>query len=86
MYPLQAYLKSVFYLVAFTGVGYVLMQVAEPNEEKLRKIRETGSTPQDLTYEQKKTKLMLDTIKGSVHDKPIYLKSPEEIKREHQKQ
>lgn len=85
MYPLQAYLKSVFYLVAFTGAGYVLMQVAAPNEEKLRKIRTTGSTSADLTYEQKKTQLMLDTIKGSVHQKPIYLKSPEEIKREQQK-
>lgn len=83
MYPIQAYLKSVFYLVAFTGTGYVLMKLSEPDAEKLKKIRATGSNTSDLTYEQKKTKLMLDTIKGSVYDKPIYLKSPEEIKRDH---
>lgn len=83
MYPIQAYLKSVFYLVAFTGTGYVLMKLSEPNEEKLRKIRNTGSSS-DLTYEQKKTKLMLDTIQKSVQKKPVYLQSPEEIKRGHQ--
>lgn len=84
MYPLQAYLKSAFYLVAFTGTGYVLMKLSEPNAEKLKKIRATGSNPSDLSYEQKKTQLMLDTIKGSVHKKPVYLKSPEEIKRDQQ--
>lgn len=82
MYPIQAYLKSAFYLVAFTGTGYVLMKLSEPSAEKLKKIRSTGSSPSDLTYEQKKTQLMLDTIKGSVSKKPVYLQSPEEIKRE----
>lgn len=82
MYPLQAYIKSVFYLVAFTGTGYVLMKLSEPGADKLNKIRQTGSSGADLTYEQKKTQLMLDTIKESVHKKPVYLKSPEEIKRE----
>lgn len=81
MYPIQAYLKSVFYLTAFTGTGYVLMKLSEPNPDKLKKIRDTGSSG-DYTYEQKKTKLMLDTIKGSVYEKPVYLKSPEELKRE----
>lgn len=78
---MQAYLKSLFYLVSFTGAGYILMKLTEPNAEKLKKIQKTGSVA-DLSYEQKKTQLMLDTIKGSVTKKPIYLKSPEEIKRE----
>lgn len=81
MYPYQAYLKSLFYLVAFTGTGYVLLKITEPDEDKLRKIRETGSSS-DYTYEQKKTKLMLDTIKGSLNEKPVYLRSPEELKRD----
>lgn len=80
MFPIQAYLKSLFYLVAFTGSGYVLMKVCEPNADKLKKIRETGSSGSDLTYEQKKTKLMLDKIKGSTSEKPIYLRSPDELK------
>lgn len=81
MFPIQAYLKSAFYLVAFTGTGYVLMKLSEPSPDKLKKIRELGSSG-DLTYEQKKTKLMLDTIKGSVHEKPVYLKSRDELKRD----
>lgn len=82
MYPIQAYIKSLFYLVAFTGSGYVLMKLSEPDAEKLKRIRETGSGGGDLSYEQRKTKLMLDTIKGSVHQKPVYLKSPEELRGE----
>lgn len=81
MYPLQAYIKSLFYLVSFTGAGYVLMKLSEPNAEKLKRIRETGSR-NDLSYEQQKTKLMLDTLKGSVSDKPVYLKTPDELRRD----
>lgn len=81
MYPFQVYLKSLFYLATFSGAGYVLLKLTEPSQEKLQKIRQTGSSS-DYTYEQKKKKLMLDTLKGKVNEKPVYLKSPEELKRD----
>lgn len=84
-YPFSAYLKSLFYFVSFTGVGYVLLKLTEPGPEKLKKIRDSGATNQ-FNYEQQKTKLILDKIKATTSEKPVYLKSPAEIKRYNEQQ
>lgn len=80
-YPPSAYLKSLLYLVTFTGIGYVLMKLTEPNAKKLQKIRETGNNNNDLSYEQRQKKLMLDRIKSLSEDsKPVYLKTADELR------
>jgi hypothetical protein len=68
--------KSVVYLSVFGGLGYVLMKVAEPSEEKKKAIRGTGYS--DPSSDEVKTKkaLFLEKLKDATTDTPIYLQKP----------
>lgn len=66
--------KSVVYLGVFGSIGYVLMSVVEPSEEKRKKIKETGY--KDPTSNEQKTQkaLFLEKLKEASTAPPIYLK------------
>jgi hypothetical protein len=57
-------IKSIFYLGGFTTLGYVLMKVTEPDQEKLKAIRNTTSysDPQSLDN-RRRTELIIQKLK-----------------------
>lgn len=69
-------IKSCGYLGAFGFVGYVLMKVTEPSEEKKRVIARTGY--KDPSSEEARTQkaLFLKKLQEATTDTPIYLKKP----------
>lgn len=56
-------IKSIFYLGAFTTLGYVLMKVTEPNEEKLKAIRNTTYSDPQSAENRRKTELIIQKLK-----------------------
>ncbi|XP_075154122.1 uncharacterized protein LOC142227441 [Haematobia irritans] len=72
------YVKSLIWLVAFGGIGYGLLRLTEPSEEKIAKIRSTTARVHLSEDEQKKIQF-LQKLQSSVSDTtPIYLKKKEE--------
>lgn len=71
-----AVFKSCVYLVGFGSLGYLLMKISEPSEEKRKAIARTGgiSTSDEVT---KKKALFLQKLKEASTDTPIYLKKTE---------
>lgn len=65
-------LKSIFYLAATGGLGYVLMLVTAPSEAKKKLIKDKHA--QYFNEEQKKKALFIEKIKEATTDTPIYLK------------
>lgn len=67
-------IKSCVYLGIFGTLGYFLMKISEPSEEKKKAIANTGYS--DPTSNETKTKktLFLERIKEATTDTPIYLK------------
>lgn len=59
---MQRYFKSVVWLVGCGGVGYVLLQLTQPNEQKIGEIRRSAQ----FTREQNRnTQLLMDKLKES---------------------
>lgn len=56
--------KSIVYLTAVTGVGWVLMQVTEPKKDKLKKIAEPQSV-EHMSDVQKRRYLIVQKIRQS---------------------
>lgn len=73
-------LKSVLYLGAFSALGYVLMLVAEPSEEKKQKISQTGYSDPSSNEKKTQKELFLEKLKEATTDTPIYLKKPAQEK------
>lgn len=73
---MAAAVKSCLYLGAFGFVGYVLMKVTEPSEEKKKAIARTGY--KDPAADEAKTQkaLFLKKLQEATTDTPIYLKKP----------
>lgn len=71
-----AVVKSCVYLGAFGFVGYVLMKVTEPSDEKKKLISSTGY--RDPSSDESKTQkaLFLKKLQEATTDTPIYLKKP----------
>lgn len=67
---MAVYLKSLTYLGVFGTVGYVLMKISEPSEEKKRKIAGYES----LSESKNQKALFLKKIQEATTDTPIYLK------------
>lgn len=65
-------IKSFAYLGLFGTVGYVLMKVVEPSEEKKRKIS-AYNDPSGVEERSQKA-LFLKRIQEATTDTPIYLK------------
>ena len=74
---LNPYVKSLFWLLSIGGIGYGLMILTEPSEEKLAKIRSTTAGVH-LSEDEKKKVLFLKKLKEAATTKePIYLKKPD---------
>lgn len=65
-------IKSLAYLGIFGTVGYVLMKIAEPSEEKKKKIAGYNDPSSNEARTQKA--LFLKRIQEATTDTPIYLK------------
>lgn len=67
-------IKSCVYLGLLGTVGFVLMKISEPSEEKKRAIAKTGySDPSSNELKSQKV-LFLEKLKEATIDTPIYLK------------
>lgn len=70
------FVKSGVYLGVFGFIGYVLMKISEPSEEKKKAIAKTGY--RDPAVDEAKTQkaLFLKKLQDATTDTPIYLKKP----------
>lgn len=81
-----AIIKSCLYLGAFGTLGYVLMKVTEPSEEKKQAIRNTGfKDPQSNEVKTQKA-LFLEKLKEASTGTPIYLKKSNQNSEQEPKQ
>lgn len=69
----NAYVKSLIWLLTFGGIGYGLMIVTEPSEEKLNRIRNSSSSTH-LSNEDKNKLIFLQKLKEAASSDPIYFK------------
>lgn len=67
------YVKSLIWLASFGGLGFVLLKLTEPSEEKLKNIKESGHATH-LNEEQKKKLLFMKRLKQATTEEPIYYK------------
>lgn len=74
---MNVYIKSVVYLVAFGGIGYVLSELTKPSKEKLELIkRQQGGGP--IVDKGQKALFMQKLKEASESSEPIYLKRKKE--------
>lgn len=78
---MNPYIKSIVWLVGFGGLGYVLMELTNPSEAKIAQIR-NSSERQLLNEKEKQKQLFMQKLQEATHSKPVYLKSPSELKKE----
>lgn len=71
---MAAAFKSVVYLGVFGGLGYVLMSVVEPSEDKKKKIKESGYKDPSSNEQKTQKALFLEKLKEASTATPIYLK------------
>lgn len=73
---MNVYVKSVVYLVAFGGTGYVLSEITKPSQEKLEQLkRQQGGAVVDKGQKA----LFMEKLKeASESSEPIYLKKKKE--------
>lgn len=72
------YVKSLIWLTTLGGIGYGLLRLTEPSEEKLNKIRATTSAIH-LTEDEKKKLLFMKKLQEAATAKtPIYLKKKDD--------
>ncbi|XP_065355551.1 uncharacterized protein LOC135949996 [Calliphora vicina] len=71
------YVKSLFWLLSIGGLGYGLMVLTAPSEEKLAKIRATTGGIH-ITQDEKNKVLFLKKLQEAANQKdPIYSKKPD---------
>lgn len=73
----NVYVKSLIWLTTLGGVGYGLMRLTEPSEEKLKKIRATTASIH-LTEDEKKKLLFMKKLQEAATGTPVYLKKKDE--------
>ncbi|XP_061390821.1 uncharacterized protein LOC133326154 [Musca vetustissima] len=69
------YVKSLIWLVAFGGIGYGLLRLTEPSEEKLAKIRSTTAGVHLSEDEQKKILFLRKLQSAATENAQVYLKN-----------
>lgn len=67
-------IKSCVYLGLFGTLGYVLMKISEPSEEKKRAIAKTGYKDPSSNESKLQKALFLEKLKEATTNTPIYLK------------
>lgn len=73
----NVYVKSVLWLTLSGGVGYGLMILTKPSEEKLSKIQSTTSRVHLIESEKKKALFLKRLQEASSDPTPVYLKKKE---------
>ncbi|EAT41883.2 AAEL006520-PA [Aedes aegypti] len=72
---MNVYIKSVVYLVAFGGAGYVLSELTKPSKEKIDLLkRQHHGGPAASEAASKKALFMQKLKEASESSEPIYLK------------
>ncbi|XP_053958949.1 uncharacterized protein LOC128863693 [Anastrepha ludens] len=72
------YVKSLIWLVCAGGIGYGLLRLTEPSEEKIQRIKETGGATHLSNEELKKLQFMQRMREAaSGQTPPIYLQKKE---------
>lgn len=73
---MSVYIKSVVYLVAFGGAGYVLSEITKPSKEKIDLLKRQHQHPGTTTSEayNQKALFMKKLKEASESSEPIYLK------------
>ncbi|XP_058062105.1 uncharacterized protein LOC131212311 [Anopheles bellator] len=66
---MYVWIKSAAYLVVFGGLGYVLLELTKPSEEKLKQLRYSTNAE-----EKSKKALFMKKLEEASKDEPIYLK------------
>ncbi|XP_055680856.1 uncharacterized protein LOC129788651 isoform X1 [Lutzomyia longipalpis] len=84
MASIYVYVKSTLWLIGCSALGYALLKVTEPKQDKLRQIGER-TTVDSLAEDKRKTALALKKLREAVDDKPIYLKTRQEIEEQNRK-
>ncbi|XP_073821107.1 uncharacterized protein [Musca autumnalis] len=72
------YVKSLIWLVAFGGIGYGLLRLTEPSEEKIAKIRSTTAGVHLSEDEQKKIQFLRKLQSAASDNAPVYFKRKED--------
>lgn len=67
---MYVWVKSVVYLALFGGIGYGLLEVTKPSEEKIKQFRYPGVD----TEEKTKKALFMKKLEQASREEPIYLK------------
>lgn len=66
--------QSIVYLGGFTALGYVLLKLTEPNQEKINKIRKSHFQDPQSNENQRKAALIIQKLKEAAYtSEPIYL-------------
>ncbi|ETN60677.1 hypothetical protein AND_007702 [Anopheles darlingi] len=71
---MYVWIKSAAYLVVFGGLGYGLLELTKPSEEKLSQLRYSSVA----TDEENKKALFMKKIQEAAREEPIYLKKKRE--------
>uniref|UniRef100_A0A182PA80 Uncharacterized protein n=1 Tax=Anopheles epiroticus TaxID=199890 RepID=A0A182PA80_9DIPT len=71
---MYVWVKSVVYLAIFGGVGYGLLELTKPSEEKLNQFRYSSVESE----ERSKKALFMKKLQQASHEEPIYLKKKSE--------
>lgn len=70
------FVKSGVYLGVFGFIGYTLMKISEPSEEKKKAIASTGYKDPSSNEAKTQKALFLKKLQEATTDTPIYLKKP----------
>jgi Ubiquinol-cytochrome-c reductase complex assembly factor 3 len=65
------YFKSAVYLGVFGSLGYILMKVSEPSEEKKRRIAQSSYVDPEAKSQKA---LFLKKLQQATTDEPLYLR------------
>lgn len=75
---MNPYIRSIFYLIGSGILGYGLMNILQPNEQKIAAIR--ANSVQTNFNDDVYKKRILEKLAKSTETKPIYLMTANELK------
>lgn len=77
---MAAFFKACTYVGFFGTVSYILLQVAQPSDEKKQAIQRTGFSDPSSNESKIQKALFLEKLKqAAATDKPIHLKKPSSV-------
>ncbi|XP_050078891.1 uncharacterized protein LOC126565726 [Anopheles maculipalpis] len=71
---MYVWVKSVVYLAVFGGLGYGLLELTKPSEEKINQLRYSAVDSE----EKSKKALFMKKLQQASYEEPIYLKKKNE--------